>query len=787
MRALDRKLTRDLWRLRGQGAAIAAVIATGVAIFVMALSGIDSLRLAQGTYYARERFADVFAHTTRAPLRVAEQAAAISGVAAADAGIAAYGVFDAATDPEPITVRVASLPRRDAAALNQLVLRSGQWPLPGQDEHALVSEKFAAARGLQIGDPLTVTVKGQRQTYTMVGTALSPAYVYAVGPGGLVPDDERFGVIWAHRDVLEAALDLDGAFNELALKLQPGADAAPVIATLDDILASWGGTGAYDRDSHVSHVFLDGELDQLAGTARVVPPIFLAVAAFMLNMVVARVVDLERRQIGLLKAFGYRDRDVLAHYLKLVMAVTLVGAALGCAAGLWLGRGLTSLYTDFFNFPFLLYRPTMASLVLSVALCLAASAAATIVVVRRAASLPPAVAMAPRVPPRFGRSLIERIRLLRFVDEPTRIVVRNVLRRPWRSALTSLAMAMSVALLTGSVFMADAVDEMLDVAFNRVQLQDVTVRLADPRDTGALRALRQMPGVLAAEPQRDVAVTITAGHRSKRVGLTGLTPDARLTQPVDAAQQPLVVPPEGMILSAWLARTLGVTVGDQVSVRAHEGRQARVDVHVVQISEEFIGTGATMSLAAVNRLMGEGAVMTTAQLRVDSADLGRFFAAAKDAPLVSGVTLKAAALKKVDETAGENLLRMTLFLTGFGGLIALGVASNSVRISLSEGAQAFASLRVLGFTTAEVASVLVGEIVVLALAAVPVGVGLGWGLARLNKAGLDTEMFRLPMVIDPSTYGFSIFVMLAAVALACLGAWRRVNRIDLMTALKSRD
>lgn len=787
MRAIDRKLWRDLWRLRGQGAAIALVIATGVAIFVMALSAIDSLRLAQDTYYARGQFADVFAHATRAPLRVAEQAAAIPGVATADARIVADGVLDAAGDPEPITVRVATLPRRDGSALNQLVLRSGQWPLAGRDDHVLVNESFATARGLTVGDSLDVTVKGQRQTYVMVGTALSPEYVYAVGPGGLVPDDTRFGIVWAQRDALEAALDLDGAFNDLAVKLQPGIDAAPVIDVLDDLLAKWGGTGAYDRDSQISHVFLTGELDQLAATARVVPPIFLAVAVFMLNMVVARVVDLERRQIGLLKAFGYRNRDVLDHYMKMVMAVTLIGSLLGCGAGLWLGRALTGLYTDFFHFPFLLYRPTLSSLVVGVALCLAASAVATIVVARRAAMLPPAVAMAPRVPPRYGQTIIERLRLLDFVDEPTRIVVRNLVRRPWRSALTCLAMAMAVALLTGTLFMVDAVDEMLDLAFNRIQHQDVTVRLAEPRDLRALRALEHMPGVLLAEPTRDVAVTIAAGPRSKRVGLTGLPPNSRLTRPVDANQQPLVLPERGIVLSTWLAGTLEVTVGDVVSVRAHEGRQRQADIHVAQVSEEYVGSGATMSLAAVNELMGEDVVLTAAQLRVDMTEIDRFFAAAKDAPMVSGVALKSATLEKINETAGENLLRMTMFLTGFGGLIALGVASNNARISLSEGAQAFASLRVLGFTTAEVASVLVGEVVVLALLAVPIGVGLGTGLARLNKAGMDTEMFRLPMIIEHSTYGFSAGVMLVAVALACIGAWRRVGKLDLSTALKSRE
>lgn len=787
MAPLDRKLIRDLRHIWLQVLAIALVIGCGVAMYVMSLGTVRSLDETRTAYYERYRFADVFASVKRAPERLAREIAAIPGVARVETRIVAGVTLDVADMDEPARGLLISVPERHAPELNGLHLRMGRGIRPGNLDEAVLNEAFAEAHGLRPGDSLHAVINGRKRRLDVVGLALSPEYIYSLGPGAMMPDDRRFGVMWVGREMLGAAYDLEDSFNAVSLTMMHGASEPAIIAALDRILDPYGGVGAFGRKDQISHWYISNEMVQLESMARVVPAIFLAVAAFLLHIVISRLIATEREQIGLLKAFGYSGLSIGWHYTKFVLAIVGLGILLGFIGGAWLGRGLTEIYTDFFRFPFLYYRLDFGTFVMAALVSILVALGGTLAAVRRAAKLPPAVAMQPAAPPAYHRTLTERLGLTPFFGQVTRMVMRHIMRRPVRSGLTVLGIAMAVAVLVSSMFMLDSIEEIIEVQFNRINRQDVTVSLVEAKPVEIIREFESMIGVLRAEPVRAVSVRIRNGHLHRRTALIGMTTGSDLGRLLDRDLHEVPMPPKGIVLSAKLAEVLAVARGDRVTVEVMEGRRPIGEISVSTVIEEYIGTSAYMDLNMLNRFMGDPPMVSLVYLQIDSRYEPAFYAALKNAPAVAGVTVEKAAIESFRETLAESLLLMTTFYVLFAGMIAFGVVYNSARISLSERGRELASLRVLGFTRAEVSSILLGEFALLTLAAMGPGFTIGYWLSWSMAEGFETELFRIPLVIERGTYGFSATVVLVAALLTGLIVRRRIDRLDLVAVLKTRE
>ncbi|MDP6350857.1 MAG: FtsX-like permease family protein [Alphaproteobacteria bacterium] len=787
MRALNKKLLRDLWRARAQVVAIGAVVGCGVAVFLMSVGTLRSLDDTRAAYYERYRFADVFAQVRRAPAGLAARVAVIAGVQRVETRIVEDVILDIAGMDEPATARLVSIPERGAPVLNDLTLRQGRRVASDRPDEVVISEAFAEAHGFGPGDHLSATINERKRRLDIVGVALSPEYIYAIGPGVFLPDNRRFGVIWMGREALAAAFDLKGAFNDVSMSLLRSASEPEVIARLDAVLEPFGGVGAHGRDDQVSHAYLDGELEQLSTIATIVPPIFLAVAAFLLNIVLSRLIDAERGQIGLFKAFGYTDRAVAWHYVKFVLVVLVLGIAFGVAGGAWLGRALTEMYTELFRFPFLHYRPGGDVFVAAAVMTLTVGIVGTLGAVRRAARLAPAVAMAPPAPAVYTRAAFEGLIPARLLGQPSRMVLRHILRWPGRAAMTTLGLSLSLAILVSTLFFFDAIDHLIEVYFHHAQRQDVTVTLIEPRSAAATNEMSRLPGVMATEPYRAVAVRLGFGARAERVAITGLRRDADLWRLLDTDLRPQSPPDRGIALSTELARRLGAGRGDRITLEVLEGRRPVRELPVSAVVEEYIATPAYMDLNTLNRLMEEGPLVSGASLLVDSARVGALYRALKEAPAVAGVVLHNAALRTFNETMAETMYIIISFYVGFGGLLAAGTVYNSARIALSERGRELASLRVLGFTRGEVSAVLLGEFMLLTLVALPIGCVIGYGLAWYITAQTATELYRIPLVVAPDTYGMAVGVVIAASAASALLVRRRIDRLDLITVLKTRE
>jgi putative ABC transport system permease protein len=786
MRVLDRKLLRDLWRIRGQALAIVMVIASGTALSVMSFGTIQSLEETRAAYYERYRFADIFAGVKRAPETLAARIADIPGVRRVQTRIVADVSLDVPGMDEPVAGRLISIPERGHPVLNDLRLRRGRWVEAGRVDEVVVSEPFARAHGLDPGDRFHAIINGRKRALQITGIALSPEYILSGSAGASVPDDRRFGVMWMGHEALAAAYDLDGAFNSVTVSLLRGASEKEAIERIDDLLRAYGGVGAYGRKDQVSHSSLDNDMGQVRAISRLGIPIFVGIIAFLLNMVMSRLIDTEREQIGLLKAFGYTDGAVFAHYLKLVLVVAGLGVVLGCAAGVWFGLGLMEMYGRFYHFPFLAYRLTPGVFLISAAIHLAAAVIGPLGSLHRAARLPPAVAMAPAPPPVYRRTLIERIGLSLLTDTPTRMIVRHIVRWPLRSALTTLGISASVAILVGLVGIYDAFDRVVDWAFFQSQRQDAMVSFVEPKSRHVVFDLGHLPGVQAVEPFRSVPARVRFKHRERRISVLGTEPGGDLSLAFDRNNRVIPPPANGIAVSGALAELLEARIGDRLTIEVMEGRRPVVDLPIVAVIADYFGLNVRMERAALNRLMGEGPAVSGAWLRVDAAREGDFYRALKATPAVAGVNLRRSELGTLRATLQENT-RMVFFYVLFSCIIAFGVVYNSARIALSERGRELASLRVLGFTRFEVSYILLGELAVLTLIALPLGCVLGYGLASVLITAFSNEQFRVAPAIDPSTYGLGLVVVVAATIISALLVRRRIDRLDLVEVLKTRE
>lgn len=787
MSALHRKLGRDLVRMRGQVITIALVVACGIAVFVALRSTWASLGASKDAYYERYRFGEVFARLERAPESLAAHIAAIPGVAGVYTRVVHEVMLPVPGMDEPALGRLVSIPGGREPPLNGVYLRAGRMPVPGRDDEAVVLESFARAHDMHPGSTLPAVINGKRRTLRIVGVALSPEYVFAASVGDLTPDDRRFAILWMHRGVLAPAFQMEGAFNDITLRLQPGAADAGVRLALDRMLAPYGGLGALSRARQPSSFMLESELSQLENMATVVPFLFLAVAAFLVNVVLSRLVHLERQQIAVLGALGYGNRRIALHYLELVSVIMLLGAILGVALGAWLGSMMTELYTRFFRFPTLVYRMPPAIVAVAVLGSLAAAITGALAVVRKVLRLPPAEAMRPPAPARYRVGLIDRMGMTRLLSQPVMMILRELRRQPARTLLSALGIAAAVGIMVVGRFSYDAFDYMLEDIVLAEQAGELSVVFAQPVPRRMERVLEHQPGVLDAEGLRMVPARFRVGHRTRDSVLQGMADDAALRRIVDRSRQVVTLPQQGLALSRKLAEILAVGVGDRVVVEVLEGDRPTLSLPVALLVDDVMGLQGYMRLSSLHRALGQEPSISMAQLRVDAAHMDALNRRLQDMPAVLQVSRRDAMIERFREQSGQSMLVMTFILTLFGATIAMGVVYNNARVALSMRSRDLASLRVLGFTRAEISAILLGELAVQIALAIPVGLLLGTSWAHAMMTNVDPEAYRLPVIISGRTYAFAVIITVIAGIASALLVRRKLDHLDLIGVLKTRE
>lgn len=788
MRALTAKAMRDLWHLRGPVAAITVVTLCGVAAFVSMRSMVHHLTDSQAGYYARARFGDLFVRVKRAPVAEIGRIAALPGVDAADGWVAGDVVLDVPGLSEPASGRIVGLLSDSPRRVNRVTITVGRAPHEGSGAEVVLSEGFAGANQLVPGDSLGAVVNGTWRRLLVVGIGLSPEYVYEVRPGDIFPDNRRFGVIWMDRHVVEADFGMTGEWNQLAVRLAPGASLPAVRDAIDARLARYGTFGAFDRDLHVSHRYVSEEIGQNRTSAAVIPVIFLGVAAFLLSFVLARIVASQREQIGMLKAFGCPTGALVRHYALIALVPVAVAVLFGSALGLWAAYRVADLYREFFRFPGTHFVPHAAVFVAAVAAAGAAAAAGAYAAVRRVVALTPAEAMRPEPPVSYARGLADWLRLDRAFGPVGLMTARALLRRPARTGLSVLGLALGASVMIVGTFTFDAVRRMRDVQFLHADREDVAVGFDRPRGKAVLRELARLPGVTRVEAERSLAVRVRHGRRQRQIALVGVDENARLRRAVDLRGRPAPFPHGGATISTALARLLDARAGDTITVELLEGRRTTHAIVVDALVNDLIGTSAYVEAPVIGRLAGSSDVITGAVLAADVAMLDTIFARLKRSPGVSSVAVRAALMENFDALVERSFAVTLGILVAFASAITIGVVYNGARLALSERARELASLRVLGFSRAEVGRMLLGEQAVLTLASLPVGAAIGallsWGVVRAMGS---TELWRMPFVISLRTFAAAALLVAVSSVASGLLVRRRLDRVDLVQVLKARE
>lgn len=787
MNVLDIKAARDLWAMRTQVLSIALLIAAGIAVLVMSVSNYLALVAAMDAHYRNERFADLFAGLTRAPVSLLARIREIDGVGVVEPRVT-QAVRVMREDSElPISGRIISIPSSGQPLLNRLHLVEGRWIDPTRRDEIIINAAYAQARAVRPGDSIDVILNGRLQAFRIVGIALSPEFVFATRSGLPLPDDRNFVVLWASEDAVASAFDMQGAFNDLVLTLAPGAAKAAIVEELDRLLMPYGGIGAYDRRELPSNRLLEDELAEQETLSIVMPAVFFGISAFLLHIVLGRLVEAQREQIASLKALGFSNVPIALHYFKFVTVIALIGAAIGLLLGRWFAVLVIDSYRAFFRFPVLEARLELWIAALAVLASIVVANAAAATAVYRVAKLPPAEAMRPQVPMVSARAGHISLMSERGIPMPYLMALRTIIGRPIRTLLTISGIALAVPLVLFGLFWFDAIEHMIDVAFGRIERGDAFVSFSTPVPARALHELQSVPGILLAEGRRTVPVRLAAGHRTYRTSLVGLSVQSELKVLRDPALMPIAIPFDGLMLSRPLAEHLGLQIGDSVTIEVQEGKRPILYLPVVKLSEDILGFSAIMEIAALNRVLREGDVINAAALKVDSNHSHRVWQRIEQMPKIEASSVKSLWLALFDETIAGMLVVGALVLAGFGLLIAVGVVYNSARVALQERAWELASLRILGFTRTEVATILLSELAFELIVAIPIGLTVGYGLIKMIISLRVRESFQVPVVIEPASYAIAALVVISAAAASAFVVRRRIDTLDLVAVLKTRD
>ncbi|HEY7237127.1 MAG TPA: FtsX-like permease family protein [Gemmatimonadaceae bacterium] len=788
MKAIDRKLFRDLRRLKAQLASIAAVVACGVASVIAMRSTLDSIERARDDYYATARFPHVFASLERAPEPLARRLLSVPGVAVIETRVTAAALLSVPRLPETAQGYVISVPEDGQPLLSVIHVRSGRFLMPRALDEVLINEHFARANKLGPGDTLGAVINGRWRQLVVVGVGLSPEFIHDAAPGvGQFADSKHHAILWMRRNALARLYDMDGAFNDLGILLTDQTRERAVIAEVDRLLGRYGGGHSYGRADQPSHRVVQGEIEQLRVFGTAMPIIFLSVAAFLLNVVLSRLVATQRGEIATLKAFGYGNRTIARHFLGYPLVAVALGAVGGIALGVWVGGKYAALYLRFFRFPEFVYAARPSLIITAILISGTAAVTGALGAVHLAVRLPPAEGMRPVAPAVYKPLLLERLGFGALLTAPMSMVLRDLERRPIRTLSSILGVALAAAVLVVGTFAFDSARYMSELQFRTVERENLAVAFSSNRPIRVKHELAALAGVSRVELYRAVPVRIRSGVHSRQTALMGLEQRSELRRLVDRNGRVFSMPPSGVVLTKTLARILGVGVGDTVTLELLErGGEVRRETVVAQL-DELLGLAAYMDLSTLNAVMREGPAASGAYLSTGIGEESLVTGRLATLPYVAATTTRRAMLQSFDRQIAESLRLTVTIVVSLAAVVAVGVIYNGVRISLSERARELASLRVLGFTRREVAALLFAEQGVIDVVGTALGLLFGVALAYWVASAFQSELYRFPVIVSARTHLLAVGVVFGAALGAFLTMRRRIYGLDLVSVLKTRE
>lgn len=800
MAVLNRKLVRDTLASAGTLATVIVIMAVGTGIFVGMRSAQRILAASQADYYRAYRFADFWIDVKKAPLTAVEPIRRMPGVADVNARVVFDVIVDVPDEVQPISGRLISAPPRGFdQTINGIVLVRGSGFSDDREEEAIISEAFAREHHLQPGDRVSLILNAKLESFIIVGTAISPEYVYMVrGVGDFIPDPRHFGILYIKEDYARRVLDFQDACNQVVGRFV--ADAPPdgqagnedpsafLLQRMERQLDPYGLIAAIPRERQASNRFLSDEIRSLGVTAYIMPTIFLFVAALVLNVVMSRLAERQRTIIGTLKALGYSDRQVLAHFMGFGLLTGLLGGAAGSTLGVLLARGMIEIYKEFFQFPRFEFHVYFDLIAIAMTMSLAFALAGTIKGVRRVLELHPAEAMRPRPPERGGAVFLERFpRLWRAMGFRTHIALRGMARNPGRTLTGMIASTLSVAIILIALGLSESVRFLLDFQFERVLHSDVDIGMQEERSIRAVYEARRLPGVDRAEPVLAVTCDIRRGRESRRLSISGLSAEHRLTTPVAADLQPIEIPEQGLVLTRKLAEIFNARVGDSLELTPVRGRRETRTARVGAVVEGLVGLECYADIRYLSRIMGETLAVNGVQMAVNPADMPALFRTIKRLPNAQGLSIRANTRDNIRNTFVRTMSFSITSIIIFAGTIAFGSVLNASLIEIGDRMRDISTFRVLGYKPGQVASIFFRQNMVIITVGLIAGLPLGYFLSLLIAHAYNTELFRMYVAISWRSVVATTALSLTFVLVAQWVVYRQVSKLDWLEGVKVKE
>jgi putative ABC transport system permease protein len=789
-RMLLRKLLRDVLQRKGALLTLCIIVAIGVGCYISMASVYRDLSGSQKRYYQNYRFADFVVDVKRAPAWAVEEVASLPNVRAARGRVSFETLIDLPTREEPISGLAISMPETSSPVLNDILLYSGTWFSKGDHKEVILNDAFARKNGLSPGSRIKVLLLDKQHDLLVVGTAMSPEFVYLIPPGGVevAPDPAQFGVMYLPEQFLQESCEMDGAFNQI-IGVAYDSSRPALTATLgliEEKLDAYGVIGTTVAEDQPSARYLADELKGLRITSTVMPTIFLIVAVLVLNVLMSRMVAQQRTIIGTLKALGYTSGSITAHYIGYGIFVGLIGGLGGVAFGYWAQDELVKLYRQFFALPDIQPHFYLHVLLLGMTISIVSAAIGTLLGARRAARLEPAVAMRPPPPEKGGKVLPERIEgFWRPLPFRWKMIVRAIFRNPFRSSVNMLASLVATALIFAALSMTDSLDYLMNYEFKKVAHQDISISLRDPEGITAPREVSLLPTVTETEPQLVVPCDLQNGPYQKRIGVMGLVHGNHLYTPLDKQGNPIAIPGLGLILSKKLAEILNLAPGDTVRLRSLIGLREEVVAPIVGTVETFLGLSAYANIRYLSKLIGEEwAANVILCDTFQGKAVHSFLDPLKARPTVIGVKERTRALIQLNETFGKTMGTMMFIMVLFAGLVAFGSVFNTALVSLSERQREVGTLRVLGYSPTQITGIFSGESLMLNGAGILMGLAFGILLAHGLSLAYSTELYRFPAVIYPWRLAMCAVIMGIFVSAAQLIIHRLICKLKWLEVVK---
>lgn len=787
MRALTKKLFRDLWNLKIQTLTISIIVTGGLALLISSWSSYESLQNSRQNFYDRYIFADLFAEMKRAPQGIEKKLQNIPGISLVEGRIVIDGLASIQGQDEPAVMRLVSLPASGNSILNKLFLRQGRLPVESAEvSEVVLHEAFAKAHGILPGQFVQVLVEGKHQKLQVVGIGTSPEYIYAISSISVLPDDVHFGLMWVPYKTLSRLSERQDSINSISAVLESNANPQAVIKELDRKLAPYGTLGTYQRKDQLSHRFLEDEMKQQKGTAIVTPVIFLSVAAFLVHIIFSRLISLNRPQIATLKALGMSDKEVSMHFFTLVFCMILLGIIPGILFGVYVGKLFAHIYLEFYHFPNLNYTISARAVIAGVFAGLLPAMMGAWQSISRVFKLTPATAMRPPTPPAFQQNLLDKI-IPSGTSPLNKIILRNLFHRPDRLLMITMGMATSLGILITAMSWGGMVSEFMSTQFQRVQRENIEITFLHPVDLNSLQTLRHKKGVLAVEGYRSVPIRIHHLHLKKEIPLTGIPEKPLLRQSIDTNLRPVPLPEYGILLGRFFSERWKIRKGDTVDIEVLDGRQQKFSIVVSGISDEFFGLSATMKIGDLLALLDEAPGVNRVLLTADPAELTHLYVELKNIPEIGSIVFKNFMYRGFQSTMGNIISVATIILISFALAIGIGVIYNSIRVNFAERSWEMATLEVMGMKKNDVFTIIFLEVSLQVLCSLVPGCFIGHWMTVISFSDIHTETFAMPIIIRLETYAKGIMIVILTLLFCSLLMYRMIGRLNLVDALKARD